>query len=133
MSLLDKLSSAFFYYTDFTLFDKNDHIFIDNNELYLQFDNICNIIHILYNKSDKSDFQIIIKEDMHIKVFVLSYCVIRICHINVYNDKYIHIYEYIQNKNLSNLEHIYNIYYTNKYIIIVSKCINRYIKLDISL
>ena len=123
MDLLNRLSIAFKYYTDYSLFIKNDHIFIDNIELYLQFNNICNNINILYNNSDISDYHIIIKEDMFIKVFVLSYCVIRICHINIYYDRYIHIYTYIQDKNHSNLEHIYNIYLTDKYVIIVSKCI----------
>jgi len=123
MNLLDKLSSAFQYYTDYTLFVQNDHIFIDSIELYLQFDEICNNINKLYNRSDISNFHIIIKEDMNIKVFVLSYCVIRICSINIYNERYIHVFDYIQNKNHSNLEQIYNIYLTDKYIIIVSKCI----------
>ena len=56
------------------------------------------IIDLLYNKSDISNYQIIIKEDMSIKVFVLSHCVIRICCIDIYNKKYIHIFNYIKNR-----------------------------------
>ena len=87
MYLLNKLSVAFEYYTDYSFFIKNNHIYIDNFLLYSQLNEIFNNIHLLYNKSDISNYQIIIKEDMNIKVFVLSYCVIRICCIDIYNKK----------------------------------------------
>ena len=61
MDLLNRLSIAFNYYTDFTLFTKNNHIFIDTIELYLQFNDICNNIHLLYNRSDISNYHIILK------------------------------------------------------------------------
>jgi len=123
MYLLNKLSISFEYYTDYSFFIMNNHIYIDNLLLYSQLNEIFNNIDLLYNKSDISNYQIIIKEDMSIKVFVLSHCVIRICCIDIYNKKYIHIFNYIKNKNHINLEQIYNIYFTNKYVIIVSKCI----------
>ena len=121
--LLNKLSNSFLYYTDKSFFDYNTHIYLDNYNLINQFNDICYNIHNTYNKNDLSDYNIIVKEDMHIKVFILSNCIIRICHIDTYNYKYNELYNYIIKLNHENIEHIYNIYHTNKYILIVSKCI----------
>ena len=119
--LLSKINNAFFYYTDFSLFTFNNHIYLDNPLLITNFNDICNEIQLLYNKNDITDYNIIVKEDMNIKVFILSYCIIRICHIDIFNHKYQYIYDFIFSVKHDNLEHIYNIYYTNKYVIIVSK------------
>ena len=121
--LINKLNNVFYFYTDRSLFENNHHIFIDNYNLFIQINIIINNIHILYNKSDISDYNIILKEDMHIKVFVLSNCIIRICNINIYNKFYICIYKYIIELFHPNLEQIYDIYFTTKYVIIVSKSI----------
>ncbi len=121
--MLDKLNKVFYYYTDTSLFDDNHHIYIDNYNLFIQINIIMNNIHLLYNKSDMTNYRIILKDDMNIKVFVLSNCIIRICHIIIYDRLYIDIYRYIIDLLHPNLELIYNIYMTTKYVIIVSKLI----------
>jgi hypothetical protein len=86
--MLDKLNKVFYYYTDTSLFDDNHHIYIDNYNLFIQINIIMNNIHLLYNKSDMTNYRIILKDDMNIKVFVLSNCIIRICHIVIYDRLY---------------------------------------------
>lgn len=121
--LFDRLSIAFEFYTDKSLFTMNEHVFIDSRELYLQFSYILTDIHIRYNRANITDYHIMVKDDMKIKVFVLPHCVIRICQTKIYYTRYYNIFEYIIKLDNHNLEHIYNIYHTDKYIIIVSKCI----------
>lgn len=121
--LFNRLNHVFYDYTDKSLFDLNHHIFIDNYNLFIEINIIINNIHILYNKSDITDYNIVLKEDMNIKVFVLSNCIIRICLTTIYDKFYICIYKYIIDLLHPNLEHIYNIYHTTKYVIIVSKSI----------
>ena len=121
--LLKKISDSFLYYTDKSFFDYNTHIYLDNYVLINQFNDICYDIHNTYNKNDISNYNIIVKEDMHIKVFILSNCIIRICHIDTYKYRYSEFYNHIIQLNHDNIEYIYNIYYTDKYVIIVSKCV----------
>lgn len=123
LTLFNKISSVFLTYTNSTLYSANNHIYINNYNLYYQFTNIFEQIHINYNKKDESDFNIILKDDMNFKVFVLSNCVVRICHIDKWYNLYQHTYSYLELNIYQNLEYIYNIYYTNSYIIVVSKCI----------
>jgi len=121
--LFNRLNNVFYLYTDSTLFDNNHHIFIDNYDLFIQMNIIINNIHIKYNRSDISNFNITLKDDMNIKVFVLSNCIIRICQVTIYNNIYIYVYNYIINLIHPNLEQIFDIYHTDKYVIIVSKSI----------
>jgi hypothetical protein len=120
MDLLFKLSNALKTISDYTFFEYNNHIYIDSVELYFHMIYIFEIINNYYEYNDNND-NILVKEDMSFKVFILSNCVIRFCDNNIFNNNYKNNYLYIINKDHPNLEHIYNIFTTDKYIIIISK------------
>lgn len=120
MNLFFRLYYAFKKILLYDFFQYNKHIYIDSIDLYYQMVYIFEIINEFYEYNNKYD-EILIKEDMNIKVFVLSKCIIRICDNNIFNKYYKDNYDYIIKKNHLNLEHIYNIFETNKYTIIVSK------------
>ena len=120
--LLNKMSDAFNYYSSNTFFEEeNHHIYINSEELSHKITNILETVHYKYNKSDTSDFDIYVKEDMHIKVFILSNCVIRICDLDIYIKSYNDVFNYITHLKHPNFEHIYEIFFTDKYVFIVSK------------
>jgi hypothetical protein len=104
------------------IFEQNDCLYLESNGEKNHFSNLLNIINTKYNNGDmSSDFIELLKDDMHVKVFVLKNCIMRICNKQIYDKYYSNIYKIIIKWNHKHLETIYEIYNTDNYVIIISK------------
>jgi len=117
--LYNNMNKYFFDICGCNIDKKNMFIYIDSDNLKEQIVNILNEISVNYNNS-KYDI-LNIKEDMIFKVFVLQYCVVRICETKTFIDKYKNIIDKIISINNINIEYIYKYYTTNKYVLLISK------------
>lgn len=113
--MIDKIDTAFKFYTGWSLYDENPHFYIDSNELNNSF------IQLLDHINENNSSVIYIKEDMPLKVIVLKNHVIRICLSSLYYKKYEKIFDFIKRWDHPNLEKIGIIRDIGKYVIIVSK------------
>lgn len=110
------------YFNDKSIYEPTNYIYIDNSIKNI-FAETLNELNRKYNKNciPTDDFIECMKDDMEIKVFILKHCVLRICFLDKFNEKYLEIYKTIMNWNHTHLEQVYEIITIDKYVIIVSK------------
>ena len=121
-SIINAFNNCFQDYTCESIFAHNNCLYIDSNDLKTNFTNTLLIIIERYNNGHFSENLIEgMKDDMHIKVFILKHCILRICETSVFNADYKDTYMQVINWSNPHLETIYEIFNIGKYTLIVSK------------